>query len=64
MSQLRGEPFRATDSADLSMFLQDVCEECKHQEYCSILALAGMYGGASEWREVDQQPTCIRQEAA
>ena len=60
---LPGEPLRVTDSGDLCIFLQDICEPCKHQEYCSILAMAGMYGNASEWRTVEGKPVCIRQEA-
>lgn len=61
---LRGQQFKPTDSGDLSIFLQDVCETCKHQEYCAILAHAGMYGGATEWRVIDGKPTCIRLAAA
>lgn len=59
---LPGQPFRATDSDDLCIFLQDICDECRHNEYCTILAHAGMYGGASEWRTIEGKPACIRQE--
>lgn len=58
---LPGQPLRVTDSADLSIFLQDVCEQCRYQETCSILAYAGMYGGCNEWRTVEGQPLCIHQ---
>ena len=57
--KLPGEPLRVTDSADLSIFLQDVCEECQLHESCSMLAYAGMYGGCNEWRTVDGNPLCI-----
>lgn len=60
--KLPGKPFQAGDSADLSQFLEDVCEKCIHLECCTILAHAGAYGGASEWREVDGRLVCIRQE--
>lgn len=57
--KLPGEPLRVTDSADLTIFLQDVCDECQLQENCSILAYSGMYGGCNEWRTVDGKPHCI-----
>lgn len=56
---LPGTPLRVTDSSDLTIFLQDVCEPCQHGGYCSVLAFAGMYGGASEWRTVDDKSVCI-----
>lgn len=59
---LPGEQLNPTDNGDLCIFLQDICEACRHQEYCSILAMAGMYGNASEWRTVEGKPVCIRQE--
>lgn len=61
---LPGEQMKPTDSSDLAIFVQVICETCKHQEYCAILAHAGMYGGASEWRVVNGEPTCIRLETA
>jgi hypothetical protein len=33
---LPGEQFKPADSTDLTIFLQDICQPCKHQEYCSI----------------------------
>lgn len=59
---LPGQPYTATDSSDLVEFLDAVCEPCSHLEYCSIMAHAGMYGGASEWRDVGGKPVCTRQE--
>lgn len=61
---LPGEPFIATDSGDLTIFLQDICEPCDHVDHCSILAHAGMYGGASEWRQIGSKTACTRQEVA
>lgn len=57
---LPGVQFRATVNADLDAFLTRGCETCPHHKYCTILAYAAIYGGASEWRIVDGEPVCIR----
>jgi hypothetical protein len=59
-----GTQLQAGDSADLLQFLDEVCEKCRHEDNCTILVHAGAYGGAVEWREVEGQMVCTRQEVS
>lgn len=59
---LPGEHCKPTGKDDFARFYLAVCQPCSHNDYCSILAHAGINGSASEWREDKGLRSCIRQE--